>query len=256
MPYNDLNPATATLATSIIASPAKLTSVGETLLTLRTDLKLMLGTRADVADPDGLNAFINKGYRTVWDMIDVPQQHLTVAFPLEIGTYLYKIIPAANQQPLFAWIERLSVSDSTHYLEGGRSFRKIDLSIYRKLDELTDEPTSFFEYNGCIVIWPTPKTALSVFIDGKWDLDTGKYLSANNDSPFLSYEWHEAILLAARWKALRNLRDFSAAATAQNDFVSYIRPILDKYAEQKSRGDTMARMQPIRSIKEYFRRRA
>jgi hypothetical protein len=258
MPWNQINASDGDTASVNPTAIGGLGHASEKLSTLRTDLITALGTRSDTTNAQ-IDKWVNKGYRTVWNMIDVPEQHSSLTASIIAGTYKYFIslnAAGGGGDPFFRWIDSVGIVDTTTYVQGGREFKKIDLSIYRKLDELTDEPTSFFMYNRVLVLWPTPKVTRNVLIEGSVAFTDVQRLVNDNDTIALTIEWSEVILLAARWKALRDLREWGNAATAKNDFIDEIRPMLNKEAEDKARGSTMARVIPVRSVKDYFRRRA
>lgn len=243
MPFLVLDPSTAAVAPSTTAG-APLVSVGDTLLTMRTELGAELGNRDDVLAPR-LNSWINWGYRNVAGMLELNELHSSVALTI-VASQPFYLIPVQ-----VASIDRLSViNDVTYPIDGGRELAMIDAPHYRALRALTDEPTSYFRVGRMVVLWPTPLNARSGALDFKVRPDD---LVLDTDSPRISVEFHESILLSARHRAFRSLLNFQAAASALNDFLTTIRPLLNTDADERVTQN--AGLAPIRRRSDLFRSR-
>lgn len=95
------------------------------------------------------------------------------------------------------------------------------------------EPAAFFIYNGMMVVWPTPETARTLAIDFHI---TPAYMTADEHQPILDVEWHEGILLAARWKAFLALQEFDNAMIQKNEYLDFVKRRLDpKAADDEGR---------------------
>lgn len=222
MPYIVLDRTTAEAAPATSIG-APYTSVGETLLSLRTELKKMLGNRADI-DNARLNLWVNFGYVDVAASLKIDELRGSIGFPTVPGQPLY-LLPNA-----VAAIYGAAVADSVNYPEfGGRALDKIDLAGYRSLKVITDEPERFFRLGDLLVLWPTPVAARDLALDF-WIRP--QPLVVDTDSPILGYEWHESILLNARKKAFSALQEFDKALAAQNDMVASVRTKQDNKARE------------------------
>jgi hypothetical protein len=236
MPYIVLDPSTAAAAPTVTIG-APLTSVGETLSTMRTELDLELGRRSDYANPADLNYWINKAYRKVAGMLTVKE--LFGSFQIStVSTQPFYALPIQ-----VAWIKRVSLRDATNYpIEGGREMEQIDENIYRDLAVYSAIPTRWFRWRRMLVLWGTPNAVSTVSVDCRVRPDD---LSANTDSPLLPPEFHEVILLYAKATAFRALRIYNEAATASNDALSILRPLLNTDAEELAQAEST--VSPARS---------
>lgn len=222
MPYIVLDPTLAEPAPAVAAGDP-LTSVGMTLLDLRSELRKMLGNRQDVDDPR-LTLFVNEGYIDLAASLQLDDLTSGYGFQTVVGQALYGMPPAARAT-LGA-----SVVDSVTYPEfGGLALNKTDLNEYRTLRDASDEPTRYFRQAGLMVLWPTPSAIRTVAVDFRI---RPQALVADTDSPILAYEWHMAILLNARRWAFSALLEFDKAMAAENDIVTLIRKRSDTKAEE------------------------
>lgn len=214
MPYIVIDPTAAqVIPASALGNPKA--SIGETVTTLEAKLQTQLGgVRADITPAMQLG-WINFAYRDLCSSIETDELKGSLTFDLVASQPLY-LLPIQVRA-----IRALSVIDTVNYGDlGGRELEKIDLGIYRRRPDLTDEPRAYFRDNSVLVIWPTPIAVRTLSLDF-WIRPND--LVGANDSPILNPEWHEAILLNARKKAFVDLEEFDKAAAAENDFVQAVR---------------------------------
>lgn len=246
MPYVALD-ATTAAAAPVTTIGAPLVNVGETLATFRAELKPQI-IRGDVADPR-LDKWLNLAYRHVAAMITLNEMMGSLAINTADGQPLYTLPEAV------AWIKQIPLSDPTLFpYAGGRNMGMIDLNGYRDLPALPSfgnfyGPYKYFRFGRLLVLWPTPNAVKSVIIDFRVRPSD---MTADNHSPILPKEWHEGILLRARYVAFRSLQMFDKAAIAQNDFVASIRELLNTDAEEISGKE--ASFSPARSLRAMYRR--
>lgn len=237
MPYLELNPATAENYVATTAGQP-FNSQGETLGSFQTELALELGDRDDV-DNTKLARWINLAYRSLAAMIDIKELNGSLANPTVADQPFYLLAPQV------AWIKRVSIVDDVNFLAGGRRLEMISPEEYRELGDpgigTEWEPTRFFRYAGMMVVYPTPTAEWQLTIDFRVRPDD---LVDPTDSPILPLEFHEVILLLARHRAWRALRNYGEAAQAQNDALAVLRPIIDTDA-QELYGTEIA-VQPVR----------
>lgn len=242
MPFTVLNESTAAAAFTTTAG-APLTSVGETLASLREELQEQIGNRDDI-DSARFDRWINWGYRNVASMFTLKELMGSASIAV-VAEQPFYLIP-----PQVAWVDYLAVSDSTTYpVSEGRELEKIDLDIYRKLDVLDEEPTKYFRWRRMLVLWATPLNDRTLTCEFKVRPDD---LEEETDSPLLPQEFHEAILLSARHRAFRSLMNSKMAQEAMNDFLVCIRPLQNTDAEEAVTAN--GTMTPIRYKRDLYRR--
>lgn len=245
MPYIALDAGTAAAA-PVTTIGAPLLSVGETLASLRTELKLQV-IRNEVGDPR-YNSWINLAYRHLAAMITLNEMMGSLAINTVASQPLYTLPTAV------AWIQQIPLSDPALFpYTGGRNMGMIDLSGYRELPDLPAwgnqfGPYKYFRFGRLLVLWPTPTAAKSVIIDFRVRPTD---LTADNHSPILPQEWHEAILLRARYVAFRSLQMFEKVGPALNDFVTHIRDIENTDAAEISGKE--AQFSPARYLRGAYR---
>jgi hypothetical protein len=213
VPFAVLDQTTAAAA-PVTTLGAPLISVGETLATLRAELKLQV-VRDDVDDPR-YNLFINKAYRKLVSMLTIQEFSGSLSIATVAAQPFY-LLPQA-----VGYIKKLSLADAVYYPRGGIDLQRIDADYYRRLPVRTGQPEMYFRQGGMLVIWPTPDTVDTMALDFRI---RPVALTADNHSPILPLEWHDALALKARHIAFRSLQMFEKAAIAQNDFVTEIREI-------------------------------
>lgn len=243
MPYTALNEANAEEAFTT-SEGAPLTSVGETLESFLDELEPELGNRDDVT-PERLTKWLNWAYRNVAAMVDVKELDGSQTVELLADQPLYRIpVQVASAQVL-------SYADETQINWEGREMGMIDLDTYRKLP-LVDpvRPTDWFRWRRMLVVYPTPDIAYTASLEFKVRPDD---LVNPTDSPLLTPEFHEAILLSARHRAFRSLMVYAQAKEALNDFLTCIRPLQDNAA--KERENMASGTFPARTASELYRRR-
>jgi hypothetical protein len=142
MPFRLLDPSTAAAATPTVAG-APLTSVGETLASLRAELLLQLSSRSDV-DTTRLNRWINWGYRNLCAMLTLAELRSamtinTVAnqpfYLLPIQVRSIKTVAIRTSKIATGGVELLMMSDEEY-------MREPDLP----LSVSVSWPTGFFRY--------------------------------------------------------------------------------------------------------------
>lgn len=230
MPFTVLDPAVAAAAPVTLLGAPKV-NVGETLGSLRTELKLQV-IRGDVDDPRW-NSFINKAHRKLVSMVTL--QEFNGSLPINtIATQPFYLLPQAIGN-----IKKVSISDTAFYPRGGTDLSRIDLDYYRRLSVHTGQPEMYFRQGDIFVVWPTPNSVDTIALDFRI---RPQDLTADNHSPILPLEWHELIGLKARHIAFRALQMFEKAAIAQNDFVSELREIGQVEADEDA--DLQAQVSP------------
>lgn len=250
MPYNSLDPAGAAAA-PVITVGNPLAAVGETLLSLKTELLLRLGSRSDIG-AGRPEMWINFAYFDIVTSLEIDDMKGSYSFNTVAGTYLYKLPDAVF------YTDAVSSTDETTYPDaGGLQYELIDLDRYRRLPATTvgtqintAQPLSYFRYAKMLVLYPTPSLVSPVAVD--FLIRPGK-LVADGDSPILAYEWHEAILLLARAKAHSALLEYDLAEIAHNEYINFVRRKLDKGAQEQK--GTNAQVTPVRSRRQLNRSR-
>lgn len=222
MPYTVLDPAVAKAAPSTTIG-APLTSVGETLDSLSTELNVLLGARQDI-DPARITRWINQAYKDLVTSLDLPELNASIALPLDADQPLYMLPDCVD------YVLGASMLDTTVFPDlGGRTLIPKSLNWYRQQVDYTMYAKYYFEYNGMLVVYPTPKAATELSVEfAVLPLD----LVTATDSPILKTYWHEAILLSARVKGFRGLLEFDLALAAENDYVNWIRRRSDPKSQQ------------------------
>lgn len=237
MPFRALDPATAVAApVTLIAAPN--VSVGETLSSLRDELTLELSTRGDV-DPTRINKWINWGYQNVAGMLKINELKRNLVIVTVAGQPFY-MLPIQVRSIMYA-----SVRDSGNFIRGGIELLPSNEGEYRRQSDSSTiynrGPRNYFRYGRMLVVYPDPITVQSVDLDVYIRPDD---LVADTDSPLLPKEFHEALLLSAKHRAWRSLRNYQEANLAANDMLTVLRPLIDTDAEEAdnvSRGLTVAR---------------
>lgn len=248
MPFNILDPAIAAAAPAVTAGNA-LNAVGETLLTLKTELLLRLGSRSDIG-VGRAELWINFAYFDIVTSLEIDDMRGSYSFNTVAGTYLYKLPDSVF------YTDAVSMVDEATYPDfGGLQYELIDLDRYRRLPATTvgaqintATPLAYFRYAKMLVLYPTPSLVSPVAVDF---IIRPVKLVADADSPILAYEWHEAILLLARAKAHSALLEYDLAETAHNEYINFVRRKLDKGAQEQK--GTNAKATPVRSRRQLNR---
>lgn len=226
MPFIVLDP-TAAAAAPAITFGAPLTSVGETLLSLREELLLALGTRSDVGTPRA-NKWINLAYRRFCASLDLDMMEGCYGFSTVVGQPLYKLPPGVF------FIRNISYLDSTDYpVAGGTQLEKSDLVSYRRKPITTSLdltfPTEFFRYGEMLVLYPTPQAVFPMVVDLRI---RPQNLVGDTNSPFIPVEYHDDIFMLARQIGFSRLMEFDKSMAVQNERVDAIREKLDPRGEE------------------------
>lgn len=225
MPYYDLDPNTAQVIPAPNPNPASpLINVGLNLGAARDELRSMLQGRTDIEDAR-LNFWLNRAYidlATSMAKQDELRGSLTFNTAEDERHYL---LPSTVTTTL-----GVSRSD-TDSVWGGVPLEKTDLLWYRRQKDLRDvsdrRPTHFFRLNRLLVLWPTPNDSYEITLDYRYEPEI---LTADNQSPILRQEWHEAWLILARKKILSAVGEFEASMAVNNEFVGHMRVRLDREA--------------------------
>lgn len=213
MPFLALDPAAAAPAPATTLG-VPLQNVGMTLAEFRGRLNLQLGGRPDVTTPM-LDQWINAAYIDICSSLEIEELKGTLTLNLVAGQALYTLPKTVRA------ITLASVIDAVTYGEvGGRQLTLTDLAKYRRSSERADEPEEYFRVGELFVIWPTPTSVRDLSLD-VW-VRPAK-MTADDHSPIIPEEWHEIILRNARQMAHSDLREWSSAAIAQNEFVGMVR---------------------------------
>lgn len=247
MPYVAIDPTTAAAApVTTIGNP--LVSQGETLATLRAELQLQIIRTGTGADDARYNKWINLAYRHVAAMVTLNEMMGSLAITTAASQPLY-LLPQS-----VAWIKQIPLSDPSLFpYSGGRNMGMIDLAGYRELPDVpawgnSFGPYKYFRFGRVLVLWPTPMAVKTVIIDFRVRPND---LTLDTHSPLLPQEWHEPILLRARYVAFRSLQMFDKSAIAQNDFVSCIRELINTDSEEIKGKD--ASFSPARLLRAAYR---
>lgn len=222
MPYIALDPTAAQIA-PVIGAGAPLVDTGATLGSMRTELIQSLGNRTDIPS-SRIDFWINQGYLDLASSLKIETLFGSFMLNTVAGQPLYRLPTAV------ASTRMVSVIDETSYpTYKGRRLDKSDLSEYRNARDLTEAPRGYFRDGNLLVIYPTPDKAYALAVDFK--IRPTK-LTADNHSPVLPEEWHEAIILSALEKGYRRLMEFEKALAIQNELVGFVRRKQDEMAEE------------------------
>lgn len=224
MPFITLDPSTAVPApVTTIGDP--LTNEGETLASLRAELKLSIIREIE---PQRLNKWINDAYLHLAGMLTVGEMFASLSIPTVVDQPLY-LLPK-----VVAWIKQIPLNDPALYsVVGGKNMVMTDLAGYRDLPDYpstyTYAPQKWFRQGRLLALWPKPPTAAAVTVDFR--IRPNK-LTLETHSPILPEEFHEPLLLRARYVAFSRLKMFNEANLAQNDFVASLRDLVNTDAEE------------------------
>lgn len=223
MPYIVLDSGAAAAPPALTIGAPK-TSVGETLASMTADLKLQL--KRPELDDARIATWINRAYIDLWSSLDLDDSYASYAFNLVPGQPLYRLPPQAATT-----LGAALVDDGNP--NGGWPIDKTDLRTYRMLPVEDGEPYSYFRMGDILVLYPTPEKVQTVVVDFRMiPMD----LVAATDSPILSREWHESIVLNARKKGFSALLEFDKVMPAQNEYIQSVRVRKDDDAtEQEGR---------------------
>jgi hypothetical protein len=226
VPFRALDSSVAAAAPATTAG-APLVSVGETLGSLRAELIIELGSRNDV-DAPRVDKWINWAYKNLAGMLKLQELKGSLVVNLVVDQPFY-LLPIQVRS-----IRQLSVRDSTRYYKGGVNLIESNEDEYRRqADNATYKPylspLNWFRYKRMLVFFPDPVAVLPVDVDFWVRPDD---LVGDTDSPLLPPEFHEPLLLHARHRAWRSLRNYVEAKQAANDFLQALRPLIDTDAEE------------------------
>jgi hypothetical protein len=233
VPFRLLDPSIAAAA-PVVTAGTPLTSVGETLLSLRSELLLQLSSRTD-ADATRINRWINWAYRNLAAMLKLSELKASMQLNLAVGQPFY-LLPVQVRS-----IQAVSMADAIDYANKGIKLFLSNEDEYRRQSDRSGTPQNYFRFGRMLVVYPDPDTLFPIYLEF---LIRPKDLVADTDSPILPQEFHESLLLYARHKAWRSLRNYQEASLAKNDFLTELRPLIDtdgEEAQQAPSGLTVAR---------------
>lgn len=246
MPFSVLDPTTAAAA-PVTTAGAPLTSTGETLASISAEVLSCLYGRTDV-DSTRVTKWVNWGYRNICGMLDLTELKASIPLSL-VASQPFYLVPK-----VVAWINRITLVDTTDFSSGGAELELIDEPLYRQLPDVDSTaqavPESYFRYGRMVVVWPTPVTSYTAAMDCRI---RPVNMTSPTHSPILPEEFHQAIMQAGLENAWRALQVPAKAATAANDKLTILRPLLDTDAEERS--NMQARMVPVRSRSQLFSKR-
>lgn len=222
MPYNVLSQDLAETA-PVTTLGAPLTEVGMTLAEMQDELDAMLGRRADIV-PERFALWLNQSYTDICTSLDIDELKGGLGLLMIADQPLYLLPYAVSTIMGAAMVLPTSVR-----ISGGYPLDKTDLTTYRSLEAEGDDPRMFFRLNNMLVVWPTPDEARTLALDVRI---RPQWLAATTDSPILGTEWHEGILLGARQRGFAALMEYDKAASAGNEFVTFMRRRTDREAKE------------------------
>lgn len=221
MPYIALDESTAEAAPAVTLG-APLTSVGETLSSIRDDVAEQTGNRNGIL-PATYDKYINRAYKNLAGMIRLKQLDASFSIDTVVNQPFYMLPDAVS------FLKRVSYID-TLLFDGGAELAMIDEQTFRNFPDIdATNPRTYFRYNRMLVLYPTPNDVWSLTIDCKI---TPQPLVNDTDSPILPVEFHEALIEFAKSRVFRASRQTIMAIQAQNDGLAIIRPLLNADAEE------------------------
>jgi hypothetical protein len=226
MPFIVLDPTLAEPAPAV-SFGLPLTSVGDTLDDILSELLLALGTRTDVT-PARAKKWINVAYRRFCSSLDLDMMEGSYGFTTVAGQPLYMLPDGVF------FIRNVSYTDETDYpVSGGTLLEKTDLMSYRRKPVTTSMdltfPTEFFRYSNMLVLYPTPQSAFDMVVDFRIKPQD---LVADTDSPFIPNEYHDDIFMLARQIGFSRLMEFDKSISVQNERTDAIREKLDPRGQE------------------------
>lgn len=244
MPFIALDPA--------VAAPAPVTTLGAprvnyglTLADLSAELSKMLGRRDDV-DSDRLELYVNLGYVDLVTSIETGETDGSLMLDLVAEQPLYML------PDVVAAILSMAVVDPEETIDyGGRIITPIDIRSYRMSRVALGKTQQYFRHGDMLVAYPTPEFEGEAVIDFRM---RPVFMTDPTHSPFLGVEWHEGVLLAARWKMFAALLEVGMAISAQNDYVNFMRRRVSMTGVEKQQ--SVGRSEVIRSERQLTRRPA
>lgn len=245
MPFITLDPSLAQPA-PVTTIGAPLTNEGETLASLRTELLKEL--IRDI-DPVRANTWINTAYIHLAMMLTVSELNASLSIPTITDQPLY-ILPRS-----VAWIRQIPLNDPALYpIVGGRNMTMTDLAGYRELPDYpssyTYSPRVWMRQGRLLALWPKPASTAFITVDFRIRPDP---LTLETHSPILPIEFHEPLLLRARYVGFRSLKMYQDAGIAQNDFVASLREVINTDAQEIS--GKPAAFFPARELRASYRGR-
>jgi hypothetical protein len=242
MPNTILDPTLAAPAPTGVRFGDPKTSVGKTLNSMLTRLQKELGNREDFDDAD-YKEFINDSYRDLSTSIDVPEMKGSFGFTTSSSQPFYLLPPGVRSVTL---VSLLPTDDTV--LIPSQPLKKLTVETYRTLAANSGIPTSAFRWLDMLVLYPTPDMAYNVSVDVRIKIQP---LVADNDSPVLDEEWHEAIYRGAKARAFDATRDSTNSVLQENNMTRLVRRKIDTGGEEVE--DMLSGMRPVKSASDYAR---
>lgn len=221
MPYTPFTPATAQAA-PVVTIGAPVTGFGMTFLQMQDELTEQTGDRDDLTTTRN-KRFINWAYQNLAGMVQLKELYGSFSITMTADQPFY-LLPKQ-----VSFLKRVSYIN-TLLLDEGSELAMIDEAAYRNLPD-TDaaEPSRYLRVGRMLVLYPTPDQDWDMTIDCKIRPDD---LTADTDCTLLPPEFDEPMLLLARSRLFRSVRQYAEALQAKNDALAELRPLLNTDAEE------------------------
>ena len=234
MPYTVLDRTIAESAEATTLGDPLSVSNGMSYQDLVDELDAQLLSRSDISPIRHL-LFVNQAITDIASSLKLDELSASITIPVVITQPFYLLPPDIFSIRLVSILETLATSSSE-----GRPLEMIDIGAYRSRPEEEGLIREWFRWSDMLVAWPTPDYAgASLGVDFRIRPQAGEGV-LSSIWPILPYEWHEAIIVLAKQKALQAVRDFGAAQTAQNEYVNIVRRRADPASQDQD-------MKPVRS---------
>ncbi len=236
MPYNELS---AEAATAVVVGPVTLggplTSVGETLLTMRTELALRLGGREDIA-AGRIDRWINAAYLEIADSLKLPALDASFVFSIDGDDVV--LLPAILQE-----VKHVSIVEGLTPSPGAdKQLEFMSVDSYRKAPAEEGWPSYYTFQQRVMAFYASPTGLGTLTVDA---VVLPNKLEADTDSSILGMSWDEALMTLALSKCHTGLQEYDEGAQLYNVYLSMVRSKIDRKAEQ--RGAEIAAFRPARS---------
>jgi len=224
MPYTVLDKTTAEAAPATTLGDPLTTDNGLNFQELVDELDSQLLSRTDITAARHL-LFINQAYADICSSLKIDDLRASISMAVVDAQPLYMLPTDIYSIEHVAILEPVAVSSGR-----GRPLEMIDIGAYRSRPEESSQVREWFRHTNMLVVWPTPDYAGATFGVDFRIRPTPASGALANIWPILPYEWHEAIVILAKQKALVAVRDYIVAQIAQNEYVNMVRRRLDPSA--------------------------
>jgi hypothetical protein len=240
MPYIVLDPSAAQAApVTTIGAPATAGNA-YTLAELYDELMLRLGDRTDVTLTRATR-WINSAIADIASGLNLPKLKGGTSFVTTANQSLY-LLPENIKT-----IELVSLADSND----GRKLIELDDRKFRMLVTAEGDPTHYLPLSNMLALWPTPSDAKTVIVDGIFNPSNLSALDSTKRH-ILGGEWNEGLLRLAKSYAHSALVEPEQAATALNEYITWVRRQNDPNAQNTN---TIARFSVPRRERDLHRAR-